>query len=108
MRDWAGAAPLPARDKPAPGESLLQVDAVRKEFGGLVAVNDVSFEVRAGEIVGLIGPNGAGKSTTFNLITGVLSHHRRPGAATAARPSPACLRARSRAAASRAPSSTSR
>ena len=62
------------------GEPLLQVEAARKEFGGLVAVNDVSFEIRAGEIVGLIGPNGAGKSTTFNLITGVLSAHRRPGA----------------------------
>jgi branched-chain amino acid transport system permease protein len=45
---------------------------VRKQFGGLVAVNDVSFEVNAGELVALIGPNGAGKSTTFNLITGVL------------------------------------
>ncbi len=73
VRDWEGATPLPARDKPAAGEPLLQVQAVRKEFGGLVAVNDVSFEIRAGDIVGLIGPNGAGKSTTFNLVTGVLS-----------------------------------
>ena len=73
VRDWDGAAALPARDKPGPGELLLDVAAVRKEFGGLVAVNDVSFQIRAGDIVGLIGPNGAGKSTTFNLVTGVLS-----------------------------------
>jgi branched-chain amino acid transport system permease protein len=72
-RDWDGAAPLPARDKPTRGDALLDVQAVRKQFGGLVAVNDVSFQIRAGEIVGLIGPNGAGKSTTFNLVTGVLA-----------------------------------
>lgn len=73
LRQVSGnARPLPQRDKPQTGEELLKVDAARKEFGGLVAVNDVSFEVRAGEIIGLIGPNGAGKSTTFNLVTGVL------------------------------------
>jgi branched-chain amino acid transport system permease protein len=66
------AEALPQRAKPLPGEPLLVVDKARKQFGGLVAVNDVSFQVKAGEIIGLIGPNGAGKSTTFNLVTGVL------------------------------------
>jgi branched-chain amino acid transport system permease protein len=64
---------LPDRSLPAPGTLLLQAQAVRKTFGGLVAVNDVSFEVQSGRIVGLIGPNGAGKSTTFNLLTGVFA-----------------------------------
>jgi branched-chain amino acid transport system permease protein len=71
-RDWADAQPLPEAARPPHGELVLDVQSVRKEFGGLVAVNDVSFQVRAGEIVGLIGPNGAGKSTTFNLVSGVL------------------------------------
>ena len=66
------AEALPQRSKPATGELLLTVNKARKQFGGLVAVNDVSFEVKAGQIIGLIGPNGAGKSTTFNLVTGVL------------------------------------
>ncbi|WP_456776988.1 branched-chain amino acid ABC transporter ATP-binding protein/permease [Bradyrhizobium sp. USDA 4369] len=64
---------LPARARSASAPSvLLQVDNARKQFGGVVAVNNVSFDVQAREIVALIGPNGAGKSTTFNLITGVL------------------------------------
>jgi branched-chain amino acid transport system permease protein len=71
--DWQEAPDLPARSKPAAGDVVLKVDKIRKQFGGLTAVNDISFEISAGQIVGLIGPNGAGKSTTFNLITGVLS-----------------------------------
>jgi len=50
--------------------ALLILEKVTKKFGGLVAVNDVSFAVDKGEIVGLIGPNGAGKTTVFNIITG--------------------------------------
>jgi ABC-type branched-subunit amino acid transport system ATPase component len=58
---------------PASPATLLQIEKARKQFGGVIAVNDVSFDVQAREIVALIGPNGAGKSTTFNLITGVLT-----------------------------------
>jgi branched-chain amino acid transport system ATP-binding protein len=49
---------------------MLEVKNLSKNFGGLKAVNDVSFSVEKGEIVGIIGPNGSGKTTTFNLITG--------------------------------------
>jgi branched-chain amino acid transport system permease protein len=64
---------LKPRQQPAKGTPLLKVEAIRKEFGGLVAVQNVSFEVVSGEILGLIGPNGAGKSTMFNLISGELA-----------------------------------
>ncbi|MGE0799584.1 MAG: ATP-binding cassette domain-containing protein [Lautropia sp.] len=66
----AGAPPLPADPSLPADVPLLAVDAVSKRFGGLVAVDRVSFTMRRGEILGLIGPNGAGKSTLFNLISG--------------------------------------
>lgn len=52
---------------------MLELNQVSKHFGGLAALNDVSFSVGSGEILGIIGPNGAGKTTLFNLITGVLT-----------------------------------
>ena len=52
-------------------KNILRVDSVTMQFGGVVAVNNLSMEVNEGEIVALIGPNGAGKTTAFNMITGV-------------------------------------
>ena len=56
---------------PPSGDNLLETRALRKEFGGLIACNDVDFRVPRGGIVSLIGPNGAGKTTFFNMLTGV-------------------------------------
>ncbi|AZG43824.1 ABC transporter ATP-binding protein [Gordonia insulae] len=55
----------------ATGDSLLAVEGLTVEFGGLAALDDVTFDIKRGEILGLIGPNGAGKTTCFNAITGV-------------------------------------
>ncbi|MCC5971592.1 MAG: ABC transporter ATP-binding protein [Pararhodobacter sp.] len=55
---------------------IMRVEGARKAFGGLVAVNDVSFDLARGEILGLIGPNGSGKTTTMNLISGGLGMDR--------------------------------
>jgi branched-chain amino acid transport system permease protein len=67
----AAAPALPRRVQPTRGSLLLEVREVVKRFGGLVAVKQVSLDLRAGEILAVIGPNGAGKSTLFNLLTGI-------------------------------------
>ncbi|MHC8285515.1 branched-chain amino acid ABC transporter ATP-binding protein/permease [Pseudomonas sp. XS1P51] len=67
----AKATPLLRRQLPKHGELILEARHVTKRFGGLVANNDMSLEIRSGEILALIGPNGAGKSTMFNQLSGV-------------------------------------
>jgi branched-chain amino acid transport system permease protein len=67
----AAAPPAPSDLKAAQG-APLEVAGLRKAFGGLVAVDDVSFSVQRGELIGLIGPNGSGKTTVLNLISGAL------------------------------------
>jgi branched-chain amino acid transport system permease protein len=69
----ADAAPRPLPAKPGHGSAvILEVRGLSKSFGGLKAVQDVSFKVRQGTILGIIGPNGAGKTTAFNLLNGFL------------------------------------
>ena len=79
-RFFRPAPPPPApAPRPAPavmpprGQILLDVRAISKTFGGLRAVQEVSFQLQAGEILGIIGPNGAGKTTLFNLLCGVIA-----------------------------------
>jgi branched-chain amino acid transport system ATP-binding protein len=80
LKGTATTTPQVRRDRAevAEGEPVLQVRGLTKRYGGVTAVDDVSFDLRAGEVVGLIGPNGAGKTTVFDLISGfqTLDHGR--------------------------------
>jgi len=69
---WHRPALAEMIDDPQAQGALLAASRLRKSFGGLVAVDDLSFAIRSGEIVGLIGPNGSGKTTVLNLVSGAL------------------------------------
>jgi branched-chain amino acid transport system ATP-binding protein len=72
VNDAPATQPLPASDNGgASGDTILEAFDVTKAFGGLVAVEDVSFSIPKGSIVSIIGPNGAGKTTFFNMLTGL-------------------------------------
>jgi branched-chain amino acid transport system permease protein len=68
--------PEPEPEPVRPGSLLLRVSGLRHSFGGVTAVDDVSFDLHAGEILSIIGPNGAGKTTVFNCITGLVTPQR--------------------------------
>jgi branched-chain amino acid transport system ATP-binding protein len=71
MNDTTSTAPTPSGDGSPAGAALLSAQNVTKVFGGLVAVEDVNFEIPERSIVSIIGPNGAGKTTFFNMLTGL-------------------------------------
>jgi ABC-type branched-subunit amino acid transport system ATPase component len=72
-RPHTGARPKPLTVSPARDATAIAVRAIRREFGGVIAVDGVSFDVPEGQATGLIGPNGAGKSTALKLIAGALT-----------------------------------
>jgi branched-chain amino acid transport system ATP-binding protein len=72
-REAATVAAAPVRHAPAELVPILELDSVTMRFGGITAVNDASFVLNRGEILGLIGPNGAGKTTIFDLVSGFLA-----------------------------------
>src|SRR5712675_2453016 len=69
VRQDAGAATFGASERPA---ILLQVSGLTKRYGGQTALADISFDVNAGEVLGLIGPNGTGKTTLLEAVAGLL------------------------------------
>jgi branched-chain amino acid transport system ATP-binding protein len=73
LRDGIGCLDGGVGRSTAPPPTLLEVRHLTKRFGGLVAVNDVTFDVQQGEILGIVGPNGAGKTTLFDLLSGFVS-----------------------------------
>ena len=75
-------------------QNVLRLDNITMQFGGVVAVDNLSLEVNEGEIVALIGPNGAGKTTAFNTITGVYERRTVSSASWASRSSATIRRAR--------------